>query len=136
MPATGFRFSPKDWEVACDNTGTCRAAGYREDRSEARVSVLVTRRPGPGTRPEVKRVLGSYRVIPGLKPLPPRPAVTMHVNDRPLGALRLYDSLSVTLSRAQAAAPLRPCPEPEPASPGITATTYGCCPTTVPARCC
>ncbi|MFN7751806.1 MAG: DUF1176 domain-containing protein, partial [Pseudomonadota bacterium] len=42
-PTEGFHFSHKDWEVACDNTGTCRAAGYHEDSSEARVSALVTR---------------------------------------------------------------------------------------------
>ncbi|MDU7869659.1 MAG: hypothetical protein E7J78_21350, partial [Pantoea sp.] len=24
----GFSFAHKDWELACDNTGTCRAAGY------------------------------------------------------------------------------------------------------------
>lgn len=23
----GLHFSHKDWEIACDNTGTCRAAG-------------------------------------------------------------------------------------------------------------
>ncbi len=109
-PTEGFHFSHKDWEVACDNTGTCRAAGYHEDSSEARVSVLVTRRPGPGTRPEVKLVLGSYRSIPGLKPLPPRPTVTMYVNDRPLGAVSLDDSLSGTLSREQAAALLAALP--------------------------
>lgn len=109
-PAAGFHFGHNDWEVACDNTGTCRAAGYHEERSESRLSVLVTRRPGPGTRPEVRLVLGGYEVIPGLKPLPPRPVVTMYVNDRPLGPVRLDDALSGTLSRSQAAALLAALP--------------------------
>lgn len=26
----GFHFEHKDWEIACDNTGTCRMAGYNE----------------------------------------------------------------------------------------------------------
>ncbi|MBY0239227.1 MAG: DUF1176 domain-containing protein [Burkholderiaceae bacterium] len=29
---TGIYFQHHDWEMACDNTGTCRAAGYQEDR--------------------------------------------------------------------------------------------------------
>lgn len=38
----GLYFEHKDWEIACDNTGTCRAAGYTEDE----VSVLLTREAG------------------------------------------------------------------------------------------
>ena len=49
--AEGVKFWHKDWELACDNTGICRAAGYHEDRADLPVSVLVTRRPGPATRP-------------------------------------------------------------------------------------
>lgn len=44
-PLNGFSFAHKDWEVACDNTGTCRAAGY----SHHAVSVLLTRTAGPET---------------------------------------------------------------------------------------
>ena len=28
LAKTGVSFSHKDWEVVCDNTLTCRAAGY------------------------------------------------------------------------------------------------------------
>lgn len=111
-PVAGFHFFHKDWEVVCDNTGTCRAAGYHEDNAEARVSVLVTRRPGPGTRPEVRLVLGSYSARASIKALPPRPVLGMVVNDRPLGTVRLGENtLSGTLSRAQANALLRALPE-------------------------
>ncbi|CBG89917.1 DUF1176 domain-containing protein [Citrobacter rodentium] len=44
-PLNGFSFAHKDWEVACDNTGTCRAAGY----SDNAVSVLLKRPAGPDT---------------------------------------------------------------------------------------
>ncbi|MDM3278526.1 MULTISPECIES: DUF1176 domain-containing protein [Citrobacter] len=44
-PLNGFSFAHKDWEVACDNTGTCRTAGY----SDHAVSVLLTRAAGPDT---------------------------------------------------------------------------------------
>ncbi|MTH47107.1 DUF1176 domain-containing protein [Intestinirhabdus alba] len=52
-PLSGFSFAHKDWEVVCDNTGTCRAAGYGTHTGE--VSVLLTRRAGPGQ--EVKGVV-------------------------------------------------------------------------------
>ncbi|MDP8170930.1 DUF1176 domain-containing protein [Pasteurella skyensis] len=40
-------FQHKDWELACDNTGTCRAAGYNpESEYENLVSVMLTRKAG------------------------------------------------------------------------------------------
>ncbi|XTZ37823.1 DUF1176 domain-containing protein [Salmonella enterica] len=41
-------FDYKDWEVVCDNTLTCRAAGYSTEE-EASGSVLITRTAGPDT---------------------------------------------------------------------------------------
>ena len=35
-------FSHGDWELVCDNTGTCRAAGYQQDGESLPVSVLLT----------------------------------------------------------------------------------------------
>ena len=44
------RFQHHDWELDCDNTRTCRAAGYHaEDGRNAPVTVLLERRAGPGT---------------------------------------------------------------------------------------
>jgi len=40
-------FDNKDWQLVCDNTRTCRAAGYQNDRDEQGVSVLFTRAAGP-----------------------------------------------------------------------------------------
>ena len=47
----GLSFEHGDWEVACDNTRTCRAAGYQSDDSDESlpVSVLLTRAGGAGT---------------------------------------------------------------------------------------
>lgn len=43
-------FIHKDWELACDNTRTCRAAGYQsDDNYEMPVSMLLTRQAGPNT---------------------------------------------------------------------------------------
>lgn len=39
-------FQYKDWQMVCDNTRTCRAAGYSADEAQAKVSVLLTRKAG------------------------------------------------------------------------------------------
>lgn len=58
----GVYFEHKDWAVACDNTRTCRAAGYQSDDDASDegplpVSVLFTREAGPNTP-----VAGKVRV--------------------------------------------------------------------------
>ncbi|WP_425493064.1 DUF1176 domain-containing protein [Novilysobacter antarcticus] len=36
----GIEFSHDDWTLACDNTRTCRAAGYQSEQGGAPMSVL------------------------------------------------------------------------------------------------
>jgi hypothetical protein len=44
----GATFSHKDWELACDNTRTCRAAGYHEEEDDGpNATILPTRAAGP-----------------------------------------------------------------------------------------
>jgi len=53
--AQAASFSHKNWELACDNTGTCRAAGYQDEGGDSEpVSMLITRTAGPGEVPEVR----------------------------------------------------------------------------------
>ncbi|RYE66259.1 MAG: DUF1176 domain-containing protein, partial [Oxalobacteraceae bacterium] len=40
------RFEHKDWEIACDNTRTCRAAGYQTEDVVPNASILLTRHAG------------------------------------------------------------------------------------------
>lgn len=40
-------FDHKDWELACDNTRTCRAAGYHPEDDEPGATILLTRAAGP-----------------------------------------------------------------------------------------
>ena len=42
----GSYFDHKDWEIACDNTGTCRAAGYQAYEDENAISILLVRDAG------------------------------------------------------------------------------------------
>lgn len=44
------QFQNKDWELQCDNTGTCRAAGYETEADFGHpVSLLIVRAAGPAT---------------------------------------------------------------------------------------
>ncbi|THA10888.1 DUF1176 domain-containing protein [Rodentibacter pneumotropicus] len=44
----GIRFQHKDWELACDNIGTCRMAGYGSSEGEESfpVSLYIERKAG------------------------------------------------------------------------------------------
>ena len=55
----GFVF--EDWELVCDNTRTCRAAGYQAYDAELSVSVLLTRTAGPGEGVSGQLRLGQAR---------------------------------------------------------------------------
>lgn len=56
----GVRFVEDDWELACDNTGTCRAAGYQSDGEEPAVSLLLVRSAGQRQEVTAQVKLGSY----------------------------------------------------------------------------
>jgi hypothetical protein len=47
-------FDHHDWEIACDNTRTCRAAGYQADDAERNASILLTRRAGPAAPVQIE----------------------------------------------------------------------------------
>ena len=48
----------QDWDVVCDNTGTCRMAGYQDESSDP-VSILFTRAAG-----ENAAVEGKFTILP------------------------------------------------------------------------
>ena len=60
QPADGLHFTHHDWELACDNTRTCRAAGYQADDAALGVSLLLTRVAGPGAPVQARVALGEY----------------------------------------------------------------------------
>jgi hypothetical protein len=89
-------FSHKDWELACDNTRTCRAAGYHPEGDEPNATVLLTRKAGPGQPITIQLQLAEDERHP-------RPAqVAMSIAQRPVGTVRLDPkSATGTLSQAQ-----------------------------------
>ena len=82
--AQGLHFSFGDWEVACDNTRTCRMAGYQEGFDGPTVSVLLTRKGGAGAA-----VTGHLRIgtDPGVRRPPPEGRLQMRIDGKALGAV-------------------------------------------------
>jgi hypothetical protein len=96
-------FTHHDWELVCDNTRACRAAGYQADDAERRASILLTRRAGPATP-----VQAELRLEDTDEPTPKR--LRMRIDGKDLGDLVLLDSKG-SLSPAQTAALLNALPK-------------------------
>lgn len=77
-PLQGTYFAHKDWELACDNTGTCRAAGY----SEGKVSLLLTRPAGPGESFTLEVAFAQQT-----QGQPPKAEALLLINNAPAGKL-------------------------------------------------
>jgi hypothetical protein len=93
----GLSFAHKDWELACDNTGTCRAAGYGATVGE--VSVLLTRNAGAAQR---VIALATFAHIGG--DIPPDAAVTLFIDDQDTGTLEATDENHFRFDDTQTAA--------------------------------
>jgi len=105
----GLAFSLNDWELACDNTGTCRAAGYCSD--EPAVSVLLTRKAGAQEPVSGQVMLGEYGENPALATLPAKFRLTLKVNGKAFGQLEFSkSSLISNLSQEQVNALLHALP--------------------------
>ena len=103
----GLYFSHHDWEIVCDNTRTCRAAGYSNDSAERRVSVLLTRAAGPGQRVEGQLMLGSYghEDEAFFATLPKKITLSLRIDGRSVGRVIVpRNSLVADLPRRQVAA--------------------------------
>ncbi|AHY59153.1 DUF1176 domain-containing protein [Stenotrophomonas rhizophila] len=75
----GIEFHHGDWMLACDNTRTCRAAGYQPNSGEhAPVSVLLTRKGGPRQPVTAQLAIGDIDQ-------PPPPSLRLHINGNDLG---------------------------------------------------
>ncbi|WP_039057582.1 DUF1176 domain-containing protein [Enterobacter sp. Bisph1] len=90
-------FDHKDWQVVCDNTLTCRAAGYSAEE-EATGSVLITRKAGPQTPVTVDVVLAEMDADDNATPV----KLTLWIEGKSLGEIATEDSDSWRLSDAQA----------------------------------
>jgi hypothetical protein len=81
----GVRFQHKDWELACDNTGHCTAAGYQRD-GDRPVSVKLERAPGPNTPIKAQLQLGTDPDTPEAdRQLPPGTRLVLTIGERRVG---------------------------------------------------
>ncbi len=81
-------FTSKDWQVVCDNTRTCRLAGYQaENNSDFPVSILLTRRAGAEAPVEGKVKIGGAKEssAKALMQLGNRHRISMYIDDKSLG---------------------------------------------------
>lgn len=101
--AKPLRFEHRDWELVCDNTRTCRAAGYHpEAQEDAPVSVLLERRAGPG-----QAIVAKVRLGDDENAAAPA-ALAMAIDGRSLGSIALSGGESIgALSPAQTEALVR-----------------------------
>jgi hypothetical protein len=92
----------RDWQVVCDNSRTCRAAGYSAEGSAAPVSVLFSRASGPGRPVRVELQLGTLGANAA------RPAsVVLTVAGKPAGSVRVDRDNHADLPAPAAAAVLK-----------------------------
>ncbi|MHA3052160.1 DUF1176 domain-containing protein [Acinetobacter sp. ANC 4640] len=82
-------FQYKDWEMVCDNTRTCRAAGYSADEAQSRVSVLLTRKAGVN-QPVTAQV--QLADVGDAEDAPIPKAVDFWVGQQKLGRILLKDA--------------------------------------------
>lgn len=98
----GVQFTHHDWTLACDNTRTCRAAGYQDYNDELAVSVLLAREAGPRAEVSGQLMLGQYEEAVGPVEL------SLHINGRDLGPVDgASGDGSVALSSVHVASLLR-----------------------------
>ncbi len=105
----GLSFTHNDWQLVCDNTRTCRAAGYQnvddEFLQQLPVSVLLTREAGPDQPVSGQVQLGSYDELEGLDELPDEFELTMYIDDNMLGQVAMQkDEWVADLSSEQVSA--------------------------------
>lgn len=99
------RFSHGDWELACDNTRTCRAAGYSPDGVELSVSVLLTRQAGPDQPVTGQVKIGRYGENPVVDALPKRFRLNLQIDGKAHGTVAFdADSLQGSLDATQVSA--------------------------------
>jgi hypothetical protein len=89
-------FSHKDWELACDNTRTCRAAGYHPEDDGPNATVLLTRAAGPNQPITIQMQLADDEQHPASG------QVTMMVDGRKMGSVGIDPKSNIgILSPAQ-----------------------------------
>ncbi|WP_350558178.1 DUF1176 domain-containing protein [Psychrobacter sp. CAL346-MNA-CIBAN-0220] len=97
MAVAAVEFTHQDWQVACDNTRTCRLAGYQaENNSDFPVSVLLVRRAGSNAGVVGKVKLGGAKesATKALLQLGNRHRISLFINDKDLGETKPFSAVA------------------------------------------
>ncbi len=106
--AADAAFQHQDWELVCDNTRTCRVAGYQRDDADLPVSVLLTRHAGAGTAVAGRVTLGDGWEDSVLDALPAQLRVALWIDGKSHGERTMAKTaLQADLTAAQVAALLK-----------------------------
>ena len=92
----GTRFEHKDWYLACDNTGTCRAAGYAPAGLGYGMAIMFSREAGPATQIAAKLFLqlNDRQALP--------PSVTFLIDNQDLGPIYIDKTSQLNAIQVQA----------------------------------
>ena len=109
MAHSGVELTSQDWQVACDNTRTCRLAGYQaENNSEFPISVLLTRRAGANASVDGKVKIGGAKESSSkaLMKLGNRHRISLFINDKDYGETQPFSATagSAELTKTQVTA--------------------------------
>lgn len=106
--AVDAAFDHGDWQLVCDNTRTCRVAGYQRDDADMPVSVLFTRKAGAGTAVAGRVMLGDGWQDSVLGALPAQFRVALWIDGKAHGErMMTKNALEAELTAAQIAALLK-----------------------------
>jgi hypothetical protein len=83
----GISFSHHDWEIACDNTRTCRAVGYQSDEGGENLplALLLERAAGANQQVTAQLMLGDRSE----ENINPPDVLMMNVNNKFLGSVKV-----------------------------------------------
>ncbi len=105
-PKAGVEFQHNDWSLACDNTRTCRAAGYSPEEP-ANLLSLMLERPGGPNAPVIARLRNGEDGESAM----PTGALRLRLNGKDLGSVQdTGDAEKVLLKQAQTDALLAALP--------------------------
>ncbi|WP_299188608.1 DUF1176 domain-containing protein [uncultured Psychrobacter sp.] len=86
----------QDWQVACDNTRTCRLAGYQAESSKSPISVLLMRRAGSDANVMGKVKIGGAKEssTKALLQLGNRHRMSLFIDDKDLGETKPFSTVA------------------------------------------
>lgn len=98
-PIKGINETYQDWNLVCDNTGTCRMAGYQADETEGELSILFTRKAGD--KENVSAQLRLNPIVKAGKEIPIGKISVIRLNGESLAAVTNYKDKPSVLNETQ-----------------------------------